>query len=253
MEADGMEWFEDERFWELTYPFMFPHDRMEGAEDQADDVLRLAGTSCGTLLDLGCGPGRFSIAMARRGLRVTGVDRTRLLLDTARSLATSRDLSIEWVLSDMRDFVRPDSFDLAISMFTSFGYFESHEDNVRVLRNVRESLRPGGRLVMELMGKEILASVFRPVTCEELDDGSLLVQRHAIEHGWNRISNDWLLVRGDALEARFRFSHWVYSARELEEMTMRAGFDFISVHGDLDGSPYDDRARMLVLVAARGG
>lgn len=247
-----MEWYDDDRFWELTYPFMFPHDRMERAEERADDLLELAGVTGGALLDLCCGPGRYAIAMARRGFAVTGVDRSSMLLETAERLASIQGLRIEWVRSDMRDFVRPGSYDLALSMFTSFGYFESHDDNLQVLRNLRASLRPGGRLLMELMGKEILASIFRPVTTEELEDGSLLIQRHTIEHGWKRISNDWLIVRDEALEGRFRFSHWVYSARELQAMMLEAGFDFAAVHGDFDGSPYDDRARRLVLVAARG-
>jgi SAM-dependent methyltransferase len=247
-----MEWFEDDRFWELTYPFMFPDDRMERAEEQADALLYLAGINRGEVLDLCCGPGRYSMAMARRGFAVTGVDRTSMLLDTARSLAAIQGLDIEWVQSDMRDFIRPGSFDLALSMFTSFGYFESHDDNLKVLRNLHDSLRPGGRLLLETMGKEILASIFRPVTTEELEDGSLLIERHTIEHGWKRISNDWLIIREDALEGRFRFSHWIYSAVEIEEMMIAAGFDFVAVHGDLDGSPYNDQARRLVIVAARG-
>jgi SAM-dependent methyltransferase len=246
------EWFEDERFWELTYPFIFTPDRMEKAEEEADEIIRLAGIPHGAVLDLCCGPGRTSIAMARRGFTVTGVDRTPMLLDTARSLAGLNGLDIEWVLEDMRDFIRPASFDLALSMYTSFGYFESHDDNLLVLRNLHDSLRPGGRLLLDTMGKEILASVFKPVTTEELEDGSLLIERHTIEHGWKRISNDWLIIREDRLEGRFRFGHWIYSALEIEEMLMEAGFSFVAVHGDLEGSPYDDQACKLVVVAARG-
>lgn len=247
-----MKWYEDPMFWDLTYPFLFPDSRMERAEEQADAVLDLAGVSTGSLLDLCCGPGRFSIAMARRGLHVTGVDRTAALLDTARNLAGINGLNVDWVLSDMREFVRPGSYDLALSMFTSFGYFDSHDDNLKVLRNLHESLRPGGRLLMEVMGKEVLARVFRPVSTDQLEDGTLLIQRHFIEHGWGRISNDWILIRDESVQGRFRFSHWVYSATELETMLLEAGFAFVSLFGDLDGSPYDNSARELVVLAARG-
>ena len=240
-------------FWDLTYPFLFPDSRMERAEEQADGILELTGISSGSLLDLCCGPGRFSMAMARRGFSVTGVDRTTALIETATRTASVEGLEIEWVLSDMRDFSRPSSYDLALSMFTSFGYFEKHEDNMKVLRNIHMSLKPGGRLLLEVMGKEVLASVFSPVSTTELEDGSLLIQKHSIEHGWNRISNDWILIRDDAIEGRFRFTHWVYSAMELEAMLLEAGFDLVSVFGSMDGSPYDDSARELVALAVRGG
>jgi len=47
---------------------------------------------------------------------------------------------------------------------------------------------------METIGKETLASIFNQVTDEETDEGLLLIQRHRIEDGWNRIENDWLLI-----------------------------------------------------------
>jgi len=247
-----MEWFEDPEFWEATYPFMFPDDRMDRAEVLADSLIDLAGVHKGSVLDLCCGPGRYSMALARRGFRVTGVDRTGSLLDTASNRARLEDIDVEWVLSDMKDFIRPGSFDLALSMFTSFGYFDSHDENMRVLCNVHDSLKPGGRFLLETMGKEVLASIFRPVTVEELEDGSMLIQKHSIQHGWKRIANEWLILRDNRVEASFRFSHWIYSAAELEGMMLEAGFDLVSVHGDLEGSPYDDSARRLVVLAARG-
>jgi SAM-dependent methyltransferase len=78
---------------------------------------------------------------------------------------------IELVEGDMRDFRRPASYDLALSMFTSFGYFESRADDLRVLRNVRESLKPGGVFVVDVMGKEWLARHFQPTRSRSLADG----------------------------------------------------------------------------------
>ena len=98
------------------------------------------------MLDLCCGPGRFSIELAKRGFRVTGVDRTRFLLGKAKSREKKAGVKVEWVESDMRDFVRPGAFDLALSMFTSFGYFDDKADDLRVLRQVCESLKPGGEI-----------------------------------------------------------------------------------------------------------
>src|ERR1051326_3010058 len=136
------EWFDDERFWSDLYPFIF-HDRVfVDAPEQAANVLKLSTPNGRSVLDLGCGPGRISIALARLGFIVTGVDRTPYLLDKARELAANADVSVEWVQSDMRDFVRAASFDLVLSIFTSFGYFDNKDEDVHVLRNALTSLRP---------------------------------------------------------------------------------------------------------------
>jgi len=247
-----MKWFEDEEFWSSVYPFMFPDSRMERAEDGADAIMGITGISDGDVLDLCCGPGRFSIAMARRGFSVTGVDRTEYLLRMASERAALEGMDIEWVPEDMLHFLRPCSFDLVLSMFTSFGYFDSHDDNMKVLCNIHDSLRPGGQLVLEIMGKENLAAIFLDASTDELEDGSLLIQKHRVEDGWRKIHNDWMIVDGLEVRGRWQLSHWIYSAMELESMLLEAGFDFISAFGGLDRSPYDDSARRLLIVAARG-
>lgn len=247
-----MDWFLRSDFWELTYPLMFPSTRIEKAEDDIASVLRLSGVHEGCVLDLCCGPGRFSIPLARMGFSVTALDSTEFLMDIARNRAAIEKLDVEWVLCDMREFIRSSSFDLVINMFTSFGYFHEHAENMRVLINARRSLRPGGKMVIETMGKEVLAAIFRPVTCDETDDGHLLVQKHSISSDWSRIENDWLLLQDDRLLGRWNFSHWVYSGVELRDMMLEAGFSEVSLYGDLKGVPYDSEASRLVAVATAG-
>lgn len=115
------EWFDDESFWETMFPYMFPERRFANTPAQVDGLLALTGFGGGDVLDLCCGPGRFSLELAKRGCRVTGVDLTPFLLDKARRAGEEAGLNVEWQRGDMRDFVRPDAFDLALSMFTSFG------------------------------------------------------------------------------------------------------------------------------------
>src|SRR5262249_48909922 len=142
-------WFEDESLWSELYPVLFPEDRLRLGEEEAPKVLRLAGLARATdvaVLDLCCGPGRRAVPLARRGLRVTAVDRSRFLLDHARERARLADFSVEFVETDMREFRRPEAFDVMLSLFTSFGFFAVREEDLHVLRNVRASLKPGGRV-----------------------------------------------------------------------------------------------------------
>jgi len=179
------DWFADDAFWEATYPFMFPETRFAGAGEEIDRVLALAGMTPGAggaVLDLACGPGRHSVALAARGFAVTGVDRSAFLLDRARARAAELGAAAEWVHADMRDFVRPAAFDLALCLFTSFGYFTDDADNQRVLAQVAASLRPGGRCVLDVAGKEVLARIFRPAGVRDIPDG-MVVHRRTVEEG----------------------------------------------------------------------
>jgi SAM-dependent methyltransferase len=81
------EWFDDDAFWIGLYPVIFSEQRFSEAADQADKLLKLANPQGRKVLDLCCGPGRFSIPLASKGFEVTGVDRTAFLLKKARARA----------------------------------------------------------------------------------------------------------------------------------------------------------------------
>jgi SAM-dependent methyltransferase len=248
------EWFENEALWKDFYPFLFAEERLRLGADEAAQALALAGITAAAgkaALDLCCGPGRHAVPLAQRGLRVTGVDRAALLLDRARERASLAAVEVEWVQADMREFRRPAAYDLALSLFTSFGFFAAPEDDLLVLRNVRHSLRPGGVLVMDLMGKENLARVFQPTRSRTLAGGAVLVERCQVVEDWTATENQWLLIQGDRVRAA-RFRLRMYSGSELRDRLREAGFATVSLHGGLDGSPYGLDAARLVAVARAG-
>ncbi len=215
-------------------------------------VLALTRPKGRAALDLCCGPGRFSIALAKRRFAVTGVDRTKYLLDKARARARSARVRIEWVQRDMRDFVRSEAFDLALSMFTSFGYFDDKREDLRVLANILASLRPGGACLIEVGGKEWLARIFAPTTSHTLPDSSLLVQRHTIFDDWTRIRNEWILIRRGKAKT-FKFHHTVYSGQELRDRMEKVGFAGVKLFGNLDGDEYGPSANRLIAVGWKPG
>ena len=244
------DWFEDDSFWSGLYPFMFSERRFEASEDEVKGILQLVNLNGGDVLDLACGPGRHAVALAKEGFRVTSVDISPFLLDQAVDLARTEGVEVEWVQSDMRNFVRREAFDLVINIFTSFGYFDDKRDDMIVLENVHQNLREGGTLVMELMGKEILARGFLPTTSQELADGRLLIRRHEIVDDWTRVKNQWIVIDGERATT-FRFHHTVYSGQELKDRLLDAGFREVRLFGGLDGSEYGSSARRLVAVALK--
>ena len=155
------EWFENEDFWTEMYPYMFPEERFESAPEEIDKILSLVEFSGTHILDLCCGPGRHATILAERGFSCNGLLMLpRSYCKKLGARASERKLNAEFVQEDMRRFVRPSSYDLVLNMFTSFGYFDDKDEDLLVLSNIYESLRPGGLLLMELMSKEWLASVF---------------------------------------------------------------------------------------------
>ena len=214
-------WHEDDEFWQATMPVLFPEERLQAAAGEVQKVLELSGAPQGcAVLDLPCGVGRHSLELARRGFRVTGVDRTPLYLRRAAEAARERGLQLELVQEDMRGFRRPGAFGLILNLFTSFGYFEDALEDRRVAQNLYASLQPGGALVMEMMGKEVLARIFRERDWNRV--GNLLVlEERRVQRDWSWVESRWTLIDGDR-RVEVDLSHRLYSAAELEALLRSA-------------------------------
>ena len=245
-----MAWYEDDEFWATFGSYIYSDERLRAAPAEVDQLLTLCPVAHPDVLDLCCGTGRHAVAFAKKGCRVTGVDRTRMALERARAAAAEAGVAVEFVEQDMREFVRPASFDLAVNMFTSFGYFESVDDERRVLRNLQTSLRPGGTLVIDVVGKEILARGFQETHSARGPDGTLFVWRNAIAEAWTRVAGEWHAVR-EGRARSFKVDHWIYSGRELRDLLRQAGFGDVSLFGDLAGQEYDTKATRLIAVARK--
>ena len=241
---------QDPRFWDVARDSMFPASSFSAAPSEVVAVLRLSGLS-GKLdvLDLPCGPGRHSLAFARGGHRVVGVDVTPAYVDEANGrLAAEPRLRAELVVGDMRSWCRPAAFDLVTNLFTSFGFFDDPEEDRVCLRNFRRNLRDGGALVMDLMPKEILARIFKPRDWRRLEDGTMLFLERRITQGWGWNEVTWSFLKDGELST-VDFGHRIYSASELGRELRDAGFSDVSVFGGFDGRPFDHEAERLVLVA----
>jgi SAM-dependent methyltransferase len=244
-------WHEREAFWETAGPVLFTAARWESAPREVEAMVALLGLSPGAkVLDLCCGVGRHSLELARRGFQVTGVDRTAAYLQEARARAREEGLEVEFVQEDMRSFVRPEAFDAVINYFTSFGYFESEDDDRRVVENAYRSLRPGGVLLMDMMGKEILARIFSERGWRE-EDGMLILEERQVASDWGTVYNRWIIIK-DGERREVTLTTRQYSAAELSRLLKGCGFASVNVYGDLSGAPYDMKARRLVVVAGKG-
>jgi SAM-dependent methyltransferase len=248
--SDQTPWHEDDRLWEVMEPFFFNPDICQVAAVEVDGIMALLDLdSNGSILDLCCGIGRHTLELARRGYRVTGVDRTTRYLDAAGRHAQEENLTIEFVHDDMRRFRRVEEFDGVINIQTSFGYFDDPSDERRVMDNIYASLKPGGRLIMEMLGKEILARTYRPRDWQERDGRFMLVESIP-ENDWAYIKNRRIVIY-DGKTQEFTLKLRLFSAFELTSLIREAGFKTITCFGGLDKSPYDEKAKRLVAMAQK--
>lgn len=246
------DWFDDDGFWELMADVMFTPARVARSAAEVDSVLLLAGElPRATALDMPCGPGRHALCLAARGLAVTGVDRTARYLEQAREAAREAGVVVRWVQSDMRTVaLEPGAYGLATNLYSSFGYFEDPDDDRRVLEQLFNALAPGGALVVDLLGLEVLARVLQPQRVHWLGE-TLLVERVEVEPGWMATHTEWTLVPPDGPRVVRRFRVRTYSAGVLRGLLLRVGFRSVQVFGALDGRAYDLDAERLVVVARR--
>ena len=243
-------WFEDESFWKTFAPAIFYQERLDAAPEEVDQIVKLlAPKKDAKILDLCCGIGRHSLELARRGYQVVGVDLTEEYLAKARRQAESEGLNITFVRSDMRQFCQIEEFDAVINMFTAFGYFEIQADNLRVLTNIYCSLRKGGKLILDTIGKEILARIYQEREWYEIE-GRIFLRECKMKQNWSWIDSRWMMLENGKIE-EFRFGHRIYSAVELTNMLNECGFSSVSIYGDLEGAEYDQNAKRLIATAGK--
>jgi len=214
-----------------------------------DFIVEKSGVLPGSaVLDLCCGHGRHSLELARRGYRVVGLDFHEPSLALARESAAAEGLAIDFIQSDMRHIPYQDEFDLVINLFTAFGYLKDQAENQAVLDAVAVALRPGGRLLLDIINHAWLMRHFERRDWHELEDGSLLFEERQFDLRTGRNNAVWNFLHPDGSRSEFPNSVRVYTLVEFEGMLTAAGLTFRDVWGNFDGDDYGfDTNRMIVL------
>lgn len=249
-----MEWFESENFWTQYAPIMFDDARWAEAPTVAQYVKDIAKLAPGSkVLDAGCGLGRISVELAALDLDVTGVDIIQSELDAARDSAQAEGVELTLINHDLRTFHAPNQFDCAVNLFTSFGYCDTVEEDMQILRNISESLKPGGTFIMECTSRETAILYWTPG--EEFERAGFKVVTHfEVVGAWEGLRSQWTLFPLDAMKQAViahTFVQRLYPATFLREKLLEFGFSKADIYGDFDLSPYDEHARTMILIGRK--
>lgn len=247
------EWYEHS-FGE-DYLLVYKHRDTQGARREVECMIEwLELPQRAKVLDLCCGMGRHSMALAEAGFEVTGVDLSEVLLREARR--NDPEQRVTWLQADMRKLPFTGGFDAVVNLFSSFGYFKEDHEHIQVLREIKRVLKPDGRFIIDYLNPSYTADHLIPES-ERMDEGQRIVERRMIMNGYvmkritisqvNKIAgND----QGESREPREYLERIkLYTAEQFTDMLGEAGLALERIYGSHAGESYDPMLspRMILL------
>ncbi|MGD8499435.1 MAG: methyltransferase domain-containing protein [Phycisphaerales bacterium] len=190
------------------------------------------------VLDLCCGQGRVSLELARRGFNnVEGVDRSHYLIQRGRVQAKKEGLGVKLREGDARKLrYPPDTFDVVMILGNSFGYFETIEDDVRVVKEVFRVLKPWGKLLIDVTDGEYLRRKFQPRSWEWIDKKFFVCRERSLSLDKQRlISREVVTHVEKGVVADQFYAERLYTRKSIGELLERAGFVDVTIHGQMSG------------------
>lgn len=203
------------------------------------------------VLDLGCGNGRHSLELARRGFRSVGLDWSADLL----AVAHAADPEGRFLRGDMDHPPLKPVFHWVLNLFTSFGYHREDGRNRRRLERMAALVRPGGHLVIDYLNPAQVEAGL--VEYGERRVGPLGVREwRRIDREHNRVVKDLELDHGEGRVRRVREAVKLYGHRWFTGILEPLGFRRLAHLGHYDGRPYtesaDEPCPRSILVLALG-
>ncbi len=203
------------------------------------------------ILDLCCGIGRHTVALAQRGYRMVGLDLDRVALNIAAARAQEEHVQIELYHNDMRSIPFVDEIDGIINIFSSFGVYGSDDEDVQVLDSVARALSSRGVFLIDTINREYIFRNYRTNTWQRRSDGTLILVRRELDLNTSRhvVTETSISPDGDRTEHwhRFRF----YALTEMIKMFKDVGLTVEDTWGDFEGSPYSLESRRMIILARK--
>lgn len=238
------EWFA-EWFDTSYYHTLYKNRNDEEAEQFISKLLAFLNLKENAyVLDLACGKGRHSVTLNKHGLSVLGVDLAPNSIQEARK---SQQAGLSFDVHDMRDVIEGESFDAIFNLFTSFGYFDDLNDNVRVVQSIYTMLNHDGIVVIDFMNaSKVIANLVNEEE-KEIDGINFTIERiydgqHIFKHiKFNDDGND------------FHFTERVQALKkdDFYDLLTENKFDIIRTFGDFSLNDFDEKTSDRLIIIAR--
>lgn len=238
--ASSEEWFSS--WFDTPYYHILYKDRNDQEAQQFIDNLTryLNIAEDGKVLDLACGKGRHSVYLNALGYTVKGVDLSNQSIQQANQLANE---SLVFEVHDMRDSFS-EKYDVILNLFTSFGYFETEEDDLKVLESIKSGLTEYGLGVIDFMNVQKVISTMIPNEVKEID-GIIFTIKRFVDKGFIHKQIDF---QDKGQQYSFTEKVKVLTFDDFDCLMSKAGMQIIDVFGDYKLGKFSKESDRLILV-----
>lgn len=197
------------------------------------------------IIDLACGKGRHAIYLNSLGFDVTGVDLAPKSIDQALESANER---LHFEVQDLRCLHVEQPFDIALNLFTSFGYFKSVEEDELVVQNIHAILKPGGLLLIDFLNIDYV--------CQHIIERESKTLNGIQFHIEKRIEGGFIHKKISILDKDQSFEYaekvQAITLTQFEQMLTKQGFDLINTFGNYVLAPFKaGTSERLILLAKK--
>lgn len=243
--SKNSEWFSS---WFDTpfYHILYKHRDSTEAEQFIDALFKkLQPKKTDLLLDLACGRGRHAVYMNKKGYRVVGIDLAEASIDFARNFENE---NLHFEVHDMRQNFGENKFDWIFNLFTSFGYFEHEKDDEKAANAIAQSLKPGGKLVLDFMNANKVAKRLVPKEHKTTENIDFYIERYI--DGENIVKE--IKFAAEGRDWRFEEKVKCFEFEDFERLFKYAGLEIIQTFGSLDLQPFNrTESDRLILIAQK--
>lgn len=246
-------WYKD--FFEKYYlSIYFKKEAFKNTQEEVKFIIKTLNLPKGAkILDLACGQGRHTIGLAKRGYEVIGLDLNNDLLNVAKKDAKKEKVKLRLIQGDMRGKFFKNEFDAVINLFSSFGYFENEQENIKVLENINKSLKSNGKFLIDLLNKKWFLRKF-----------------HSTKRTWFKIKNDYILeenyfdkkmkawIRNISIISsknskikRTKTFMRLYDFSEIKDKLEKIGFKILRIYGDYQCKKFTSLSPRLIILAQK--
>ena len=205
------------------------------------------------VLDLGCGTGKMTIELARRGYDMTGIDYSPEMLDIARSIAEEEGHDVLWLCQDMREFELYGTVDAAVCCLDCINHLEEKEDLEECFSLVHNYLIPDGIFVFDINGRYKFENIYADNTFAMEEDGGLCVWENYYDHV-TKLCDFYITLFKEGEDGRYdRYDETqterMYTLSEIKASLEKCGMEFMYAFGDLEFTPGSDESERIYIVA----
>lgn len=201
------------------------------------------------LLDVGCGFGRHSLELAKRGFAVTAIDPAAAMIAAARERAAAAGVSIDFQQVAAETLDLKEMFEAAICLFTTLGQISTAGNNSGLVERAYAALKPGGAFVVEVPQRETAVSQLKPTDKFGEGERYTAVSRRYDAAGY--IVTETFELISPEKRRTYCLQYRLYSRDELRSLLTAAGFTVTAMFGDYAGTPLSADSPTMVMIGRK--